>query len=101
MYEVFSQNRTKNSIDSLLKDGTISTNWLEINEHIVQFYKKLYTKLFSWNVFLLILLMRMRQVLEVVKAMNGDKAPSPNGYSMVFLQACWVALKEDIIFFYK
>lgn len=37
------------------------------------------------------------QVLEVVKAVNGDKAPSPNSYSMAFLQAYWVVLKEDII----
>jgi hypothetical protein len=27
--------------------------------------------------------------------MNGDKAQSPDGYSLAFFQACWV-LKEDI-----
>jgi hypothetical protein len=36
-------------------------------------------------------------VWEVVKPMNGVKAPGPNGYSMAFFQACWVVLKEDII----
>jgi hypothetical protein len=42
-------NRRKNSIYSLLIDGTISTNRLEISEHIVQFYNELYTEQFSWK----------------------------------------------------
>jgi hypothetical protein len=29
--------------------------------------------------------------------MNGDKATSPGGYSMAFIQACWFVLKEDIM----
>jgi len=37
------------------------------------------------------------EVLEVVKARNGDKALGPGGYSMVFFQVCWVVLKEDIV----
>jgi hypothetical protein len=28
------------------------------------------------------------EVWEVVKAMNGDKARGPDGYSMAFIQAC-------------
>jgi hypothetical protein len=38
-----------------------------------------------------------REVLEVVEAMNGNKAPIPNSYSMAFFQPCWKLLKEDII----
>jgi hypothetical protein len=29
-----------------------------------------------------------REVREVMKAMNGDKAPGLDGYSMVFFQVC-------------
>jgi hypothetical protein len=29
-----------------------------------------------------------REVLEVVKGMNRDKAPSPDGFSMAFFQDC-------------
>jgi len=32
-----------------LIDGILSTNLVEINEHIVQFYKKLYAEQFSWR----------------------------------------------------
>jgi len=28
------------------------------------------------------------EILEVVKAMNGDKALDPDGYSTAFFQAC-------------
>jgi hypothetical protein len=38
-----------------------------------------------------------RDMLEVVKAMNGHKASSPNGYSKAFFQACWAELKENIM----
>ena len=34
---------------------------------------------------------------EVVKAMNGDKASGHDGYSIMFFQACWNVLKEDIM----
>jgi hypothetical protein len=37
------------------------------------------------------------EVRGVVKAMNGDKALGPDGFSMVFFQACWDVVKEDII----
>jgi len=32
----------------------------------------------------------------MVKALNGDKAPSPDGFTMYFFQACWEVLKEEI-----
>jgi hypothetical protein len=47
LHKVANSNRRKNSIDSLLIDGTLSTNRVKIGEHIVQFYKKLYTEQFS------------------------------------------------------
>jgi len=34
-----------------------------------------------------------QEVWEVVREMNGDKAPSPDGFSMAFFQKCWGVLK--------
>lgn len=31
-----------------------------------------------------------REVFEVVKGMNGDKAPCPNHFPMAFFQSCWM-----------
>jgi hypothetical protein len=33
----------------------------------------------------------------VVKAFNGDKAPSPYGFTMGFFQGCWEVPKADIV----
>lgn len=38
-----------------------------------------------------------REVLEVVKGMNRDKAPGPDGFSMTFFQDCWDVIKSDLM----
>jgi hypothetical protein len=38
-----------------------------------------------------------REVLEVVKSMNRDKAPGPYGFFMAFFQDCWDVIKSDIM----
>jgi hypothetical protein len=96
----------------LLVDGTISTDQVEISEHIVQFYKNLYVEQFSWWPMLDDLSFdyigeveanwlerdfEKGEVLEVVKDMNGDNGRSPNSYSMMFFQACWDVLEEDLM----
>ena len=35
------------------------------------------------------------EIYEVIKEFNGDKSPSPDGFSMAFFQACWGILKSD------
>jgi hypothetical protein len=36
-------------------------------------------------------------IKKVVLAMNGDKVPGPDGFSMAFFQACWDILSLDIL----
>jgi hypothetical protein len=38
-----------------------------------------------------------QEVWEVVREMNGDKAPGPYGFSMAFFQKCWGVIKKDIM----
>ena len=33
--------------------------------------------------------------------LNGDKAPSPNGFRMTFWQFSWSFLKEEVMGFFK
>jgi hypothetical protein len=83
-----------------------------INEHIVQFYNKLYIEEFSWQPLVDGLSFdsigeieanwlegefEEKEVLKVMKAMNGDKALGSNDDSMAFFQACCEVLKEDIM----
>jgi hypothetical protein len=38
-----------------------------------------------------------REVLEVVKGLNRDKAPDPDGFTLAFFQDCWVVIKTDLM----
>jgi hypothetical protein len=37
------------------------------------------------------------EVLEVVKGLNRDKAPSPDRFTLVFFQSCWDVIKADLM----
>jgi hypothetical protein len=38
-----------------------------------------------------------REVLEVVKGLNRDKAPGPDGFTLAFFQDCWDVIKFDLM----
>jgi hypothetical protein len=90
-------------MDSLVVNGSMSFDSTVIREHIVQFYNRLYSKQFSWRLKLdgLSLLsfeadernwlerdFEGSEVLEVVRDLNGDKAPGLDGFSTAFFQKC-------------
>jgi hypothetical protein len=37
------------------------------------------------------------EVYEVVKDMNGDKAPGLDGFPMAFFQSCWDVLRKELM----
>jgi hypothetical protein len=37
------------------------------------------------------------EISQVVRNMNGDKAPGPDGFPMSFYHACWPILKGDVL----
>jgi hypothetical protein len=114
-HRVANSHRKFNHVDSLNINGAMSKKPLEIKEHIVHFYNKLYFEQCSWRPrvdgvsFLsidadeIIWLEREfedEEVWDVVRHMNGDKAPGPNGFTMAFFQKCWEILKKDFFFFF-
>jgi hypothetical protein len=85
---------------------------VEIKDHIVNYYDSLYTEQTSWRprvdgisfssidadeCLWLERGFEEQEVWEVVREMNGDKAPGPDGFSMAFFQHCWGFLKKDIM----
>jgi hypothetical protein len=38
-----------------------------------------------------------REVLEVVKGLNRDKAPGPDGFTLAFFQDCWDVIKTNLM----
>jgi hypothetical protein len=110
-HSIANSNRRYNFIDSLLIGDSISSDPAKIGEHVVQFYQDLFSEKHSWRPrlddlsFDAILeseaswLERAfeEEVRKVVFAMNSDKAPGPDGFTMAFFPACWDILRLDIM----
>ena len=37
------------------------------------------------------------EILRVVKELEGDKAPGPDGFSMAFYHHCWRVVESDVL----
>jgi hypothetical protein len=96
---VANANRRNNFIQSLIVDGTHSSD----QDHIVTFYKSLFTEPLSWRPRLDNLEFdslnveeassledpfEERKVREVIKGMDRDKAPGPDSFTLAFFQDC-------------
>jgi hypothetical protein len=90
----------------------LSSNQADISEHIVEFYKKLFTEQCRWRLKVdgiafesiseveagwLERDFEEEEVRKVVSKMNGNKASGPKGFSMAFFQVCWDAVRMDIM----
>ena len=42
----------------------------------------------------------LEEVVQVLKDVQGDKAPGPDGYTMAFFQKCWSVLEKDVMDFF-
>jgi len=111
-HRVANSHRRHNHVGVLRINGALSFDPVEIKDHIVNYYDSLYTKqtsrrprvdgisFSSIDADECLWLERgfeEQEVWEVVREMNGDKAPGPDGFSMVFFQQCWGVLKKDIM----
>jgi hypothetical protein len=100
---VANANRKNNSIDSLVMNGSPTSDPEIISDHIVSFYDSLFTEPLSWRPWLHNLEFDMlsdteatgledpfeeKEVWEVIKGMDRDKAPSSDRFSMAFFQDC-------------
>jgi hypothetical protein len=41
------------------------------------------------------------EVFNAAKGMRGDKALSPNGFTMTYFQQCWDNVEEDVLAFFQ
>jgi hypothetical protein len=102
-HRVANSHRKFNQVNSLSINRTISRNPAEIKEHIVQYYNNLYFENCSWrprveglsflsiDVDESIWLERAfeeKEVWDVIKDTNGDKASGPDGFILAFFQKC-------------
>jgi hypothetical protein len=111
-HQVASANRRNNSIESLMVNGSPTSDPTSIGDHVVNYYKSLFSEPLSWRPRLdnlefdrlngeeaasLEYPFEEKEVREVIKGMDRDKAPGPDGFSMAFFQDCWEVIKEDVM----
>jgi hypothetical protein len=111
-HQVASANRRNNSIESLMVNGSPTSDPTSIGDHVVNYYKSLFSEPLSWRPRLdnlefdrlngeeatsLENPFEEKEVREVIKGMDKDKAPGPDGFSMAFFQDCWEVIKEDVM----
>jgi hypothetical protein len=109
---VANANRRNNSIESLIVDGLPTSDPAVISEHIVDYYNSMFTEPLSWRPRLDNLEFDMlndieatsleepfeeREVWEVIKGMDRDKAPGLDGFTMAFFQDCWGVVKGNLM----
>jgi hypothetical protein len=108
-HQVASANRRNNSIESLIVNGSPTSDPVCIGEHVVNYYESLFSEPLSWRPRLDNLefdrlngeeassLEDPFEEREVIKGMDRDKAPGPDGFSMAFFQDCWEVVKADFM----
>ena len=94
-------NRRNNSIESLIMNGSSTSDPAIISDHIVNFYESLFSEPLSWRLWLDNLEFdrlnveevssledpfEEKKVWEVIKGMDRDKAPGLGGFCLAFFQ---------------
>ena len=84
----------------------------EVTNQVVQFYKNLYKETKGWRPFVeglefdyirdmervwLERKFEREEILQVVSELEGDKAPGPDGFTMVFYHHYWRVVEKDVL----
>ena len=108
-------NRRRNYVNGLEVDEVFYEENEEVKQQIVQFYNSLYQENEPWRPVVdglafasigaaaqahLERPFELEEVVQVLKDVQGDKAPGPDGYTMAFFQKCWSVLEKDVMDFF-
>jgi hypothetical protein len=114
-HKMANSHRRYNYMDKVEVDGVVFEEESEIREKVVHFYESLYQETETWRPTVDGLEFEMitenesavlerqfdkEEVLQVVKDLQGDKAPGPDGFTMAFFQKCWSVLEADVMGFF-
>ena len=92
-------------------EGTMYEDELDIQDQVVGFYKNLYQEPESWRPtvdgleFVRLddfdwFSLEKEEIIVALREAEGDKAPSPDGFTMAFFQKCWCVIERDVLAFF-
>uniref|UniRef100_A0A2N9IL89 Reverse transcriptase zinc-binding domain-containing protein n=1 Tax=Fagus sylvatica TaxID=28930 RepID=A0A2N9IL89_FAGSY len=111
-HQMANSHRRNNYMERVEVDGAVFEVESEVKAKVIQFYVSLYQEQESWRptvdgldfdmIFeeeqtLLERKFDREEVLQIVKDLQGDKAPGPDGFTMAFFQKCWKILDSVLI----
>jgi hypothetical protein len=114
-HQMANSNRRRNYVNGLEVDGVYYEEKEEVKQQIVQFYSSLYQENEPWRPVVdglafdsigtdarvhLERPFELEEVLQVLKDVQGDKAPGLDGFTMAFFQKCWSVLEKDVMDFF-
>ena len=115
-HRLANSHRRATHISNVEVDGVLYEDEFAVRSQVVQFYQELYTKTDTWRPtvdgldfacigeddrlsierdFL------KEEVTQVLVGMEGDKAPSPDGFTMEFFHKCWRVVEADVMAVFK
>uniref|UniRef100_A0A2N9G2D1 Reverse transcriptase domain-containing protein n=1 Tax=Fagus sylvatica TaxID=28930 RepID=A0A2N9G2D1_FAGSY len=115
-HKMANSHRRRNQIKYIEVDGTQFEEESEIRNQVVHFYKALYHENEDWRPDVdglsfasigeeakdrLERRFDKDEVVQVLKDLEGDKAPGLDGFIMAFFQKCWPVLQDDIMGFFE
>ena len=115
-HKIANSNRRHNFMENIEVEGTTYHTNSDIREKIVQFYESLYTEKEGWRPFvddlpfsviddsdrtLLDSRFERDEIIQVVRDLQGDKSPGPDGFNMAFFQKCWRVIESDVMGFFE
>ena len=111
-HKVANSRRRYNHISMLEVNGVTYEDEFKMADQVVQFYKNLYKETEEWRPFVeglefdqieglerdwLDRRFEQEEVLQAVKELEGDKTPSPDGFSLAFFHHCWGVVERDVL----
>ena len=107
--------RRNNYMERVEVEGVVFEIESKVKEKVVKFYESLYQEQETWRLTVDGLDFDMiseedqaflerkfdrEEVFQVVKELQGDKAPGPDGFTMAFFQKCWSVIADDVMGFF-
>ena len=106
----------RNAIDPILMGNRVVEEPAQVKEEVFKHFKNLYSE--SWErrpIFSgdfsnqldictcsdLVEEFTKEEVWELIKSNNGNKAPGPDGFSLMCIKKCWGFMKFDFLHFFE
>ena len=115
VHRLANSHRCTNAMRGVEVEGILYEDESVFQDQVVGFYKSLYRESESWRPTIdglefanldeidrlsLEREFEKKEITEALQGAEGDKAPSLDGFTMVFFQKCWCVLEREILAFF-